>query len=433
VDSAQGIVDQIVAVYGNVDLGKDRIHPGAFTKTIAERGLKIRVLDQHNTNSIMCVIGKPLGIKEVGRDELPQDLLSKYPDATGGLWTSTQYLMDTPEGKGAFSRIAAGAVDEASIGYDALDINYTKEVIEGKQATVRNIKTIRLWEYSPVIWGMNPATTVVSSKDIDPNLEDDKGAIPIHRPECAEENETWSAPALKDFTTKSWGELSDAQKTKLAKHYAFSANVPPEKFGDLKLPHHRPSDMAVVWNGVRNAASRLSHTQGLGDSVEGVRAHLAAHYKQFGKVPPWQNGKKAVDFDALFTQRQVEEALSDNMWDMKRALEDAISGILCDEGMTAEQKVSMLNDSLDQFKIAILAHCSRVMSVMAQAAAVEVTQELMTRMLRMEIKENDEIVSTEGEAGPGQPSTLGIDEEASIKTLETLEADIRILLLEETT
>jgi len=74
VDEAQGVVEHIVAVTGNLDLGDDIIHAGAFAKSLVERGGKVRCLDQHNTDSIMRVLGKPLAMKEVGRDDLPAEI-----------------------------------------------------------------------------------------------------------------------------------------------------------------------------------------------------------------------------------------------------------------------------------------------------------------------------------------------------------------------
>lgn len=163
IDAATGIVDAIVAVIGNIDYGDDIIHPGAFTKTITERGLDVRVLDNHNAWSIMDVVGKPLLIREVGIDELPPELLTKYPDATGGLFTTTQYLMKTPEGFGAFERIATEAITEYSIGFQIIKQDY--ETVESDEGTreIRNIREIKLFEYSPVIWAMNPATQTISS------------------------------------------------------------------------------------------------------------------------------------------------------------------------------------------------------------------------------------------------------------------------------
>jgi HK97 family phage prohead protease len=161
----QGIVEAIVAVMGNVDEGGDVIHPGSFAKTIAERLGKIKVLDAHRTDSTARVIGKPLEARELVRSELPDELLQRHPEACGGLWTRTQFLIDTPEGEGAFKRIKAGVLDEWSIGYDALDSDYSKITKDGKEITVRNLRTIKLYEYSPVLWGMNAATATLSAKE----------------------------------------------------------------------------------------------------------------------------------------------------------------------------------------------------------------------------------------------------------------------------
>lgn len=166
-DEEQGIVDAVFAVFGNVDAGRDIVHPGSFTKTFAERGLKIPVLDQHNTNSILNVIGKPLAMQELKRDELPQQLLEEYPDVTGGAYAQVQLLMDVPEGRGAFIRLRDEAVNEWSFGYDVLSSDCSKEMVDGEEITVRNLRTLKLYEISPVIFGMNPATTTVGVKAVD--------------------------------------------------------------------------------------------------------------------------------------------------------------------------------------------------------------------------------------------------------------------------
>jgi HK97 family phage prohead protease len=164
IDTDNGIVESIVAVMGNLDEGNDIIHPGAFRKTLAERGLKIRVLDAHNTNSIMDVIGKPLSIREIDVSELPQSLLTDFPEATGALWAKTQFLLDTPEGKGAFERIKQGAVGDWSIGYDTLDSDNSTALKAGTEVSARNLRTLKLYEYSPCIFGMNQAAATLSAK-----------------------------------------------------------------------------------------------------------------------------------------------------------------------------------------------------------------------------------------------------------------------------
>lgn len=166
-DESLGIVEAIVNVFGVLDLGDDITHPGAFKKTITERFSQIKVLDQHNTDSIFSVLGHPIELREVGKDGLPPQVLLRFPDATGGLLTVTQYNMKTEEGQGAFYRIAAGDVTEYSIGFELVTggYDYSKiDLTDGKRATVRNLRQCKLWEYSPVIWGMNEATATVGAK-----------------------------------------------------------------------------------------------------------------------------------------------------------------------------------------------------------------------------------------------------------------------------
>ena len=169
--SDEGVVETIFAVMGNVDLGNDIIHPGAFSKTFQERGRRVKVLDHHQARSVRDVIGVPLELRELSRAELPADVLDAYPEANGGAWARVQFLMDTPEGEGAFKRIKAGALSEWSFGYDALDHDFSTVKQDGKDVTVRNLRTLKLWELSPVVFGMNPATTTVSAKDAGPSEE----------------------------------------------------------------------------------------------------------------------------------------------------------------------------------------------------------------------------------------------------------------------
>lgn len=217
VDEAQGIVEAVVNVFGIIDLGDDIIHNGAYTKTLNERGNKIRVkvLDSHNTDSVLRVVGKPLEIREIGRDELGQvapQVLENHPEATGGLYTRTQYLLDTPEGMGVFKRIVSGAVDEYSIALDALQVDYGKATRpDGKEVTVRNIRALRLWEYSAVIWGMNQATTTTDVKQAEehpqPDAEEAKGAsLGV----CLEAGlRTEYAYVVNSWLRQGWIELAD--------------------------------------------------------------------------------------------------------------------------------------------------------------------------------------------------------------------------------
>ena len=174
-DELQGIVETVFAVFGNLDMGGDIIHPGAFAKTFVERGHKVKLLDHHNTDSVLRVLGKPLSFRELSADELPTDLLKEYPEATGGAWAQVQFNMKTQAGHDAFQHFRAGDIDEWSFGYDALD----KDWSEVDEVEVRNLRTIKLYELSPVIWGMNPATTTTSAKEQKPEPEETEETIRI--------------------------------------------------------------------------------------------------------------------------------------------------------------------------------------------------------------------------------------------------------------
>ena len=231
VDEVQGIVEAVVSVFGIIDLGNDIIHPGAYVKTITERAGKIRVLDQHNTDSILRAVGKPIELREVGREGLPAEILSRFPEATGGLYTKTQYLLDTPEGKGAFQRIASGAVNEYSIGYDALDVDYSKvKTPDGRDITVRNIRTIKLYEYSPVLWGMNQATATVSAKAEEGAASEEAKAQSLGAmlQGCVIRELNWYADSFlssEQITLAERQQISEATFTALA---AFTAALPEE-------------------------------------------------------------------------------------------------------------------------------------------------------------------------------------------------------------
>lgn len=164
VDAMQGQVTAVVNVFGIVDLGDDIVHAGSCAKTIQERAGKIRVCDSHNTNSVLDVVGKIVSIREINRAELPVEIASQHPEATGGLEVIQQYWMDDAKSKAVFLRIQEGAITEYSIGFRIVRQDYSKVNVEGKDKTVRNIREMELFEISPVLWGMNQATMTTATK-----------------------------------------------------------------------------------------------------------------------------------------------------------------------------------------------------------------------------------------------------------------------------
>ena len=238
-DEATGIVDAIVSVFGVVDFGNDRIWAGAYVKTIVERSGKIRVLDQHNTTSIDHVLGRPVELKEVGRDQLPPKVLQDFPTATGGLLTRTQYNMKVQKARETFYKIQDGDINEYSIGYDALDTDFTEEEIDNRKTRVRNLRTIRLWEYSPVIWGMNPATATVNAKaqadapNYGESEPDGKSCAGCRFFEGNRKCSKYSFEGRADFVCDSWEEVPKSDPA-----------VPAAPKSNSSAPNLRQSDAA---------------------------------------------------------------------------------------------------------------------------------------------------------------------------------------------
>jgi len=139
-------VEGYAAAFGNVDLGSDMIHPGAFAKTLTERGNKVRFLWQHDQHE---PIGRPI--------EMHED--------TAGLFVKA-IISDTARGRDALALLRDQAINGLSIGYDAMKggTDYSKTA-DGE--TVRNLRELRLWEFSLVSMPMNEMATVTALKTED--------------------------------------------------------------------------------------------------------------------------------------------------------------------------------------------------------------------------------------------------------------------------
>lgn len=145
-------VTGIFSVAGNVDSTGDKVWPGAFTKTFAESGSKALYLWQHDFDKPPIAIIKSL--REIGRQELPPEVLSTANDALGGAEVTREYL-DTPRGNEVLQAIKAGSPIQASFGYDPVKFDF--ETLDG-DVRVRNLREVKLWEVSDVLWGANDAT-----------------------------------------------------------------------------------------------------------------------------------------------------------------------------------------------------------------------------------------------------------------------------------
>jgi len=156
-DDDSGIIEAIVSVFSNIDLGNEKVMPGFFAKSI-EKKLPKGVW-AHDWKQ---PIAKTLEAKEL----LPGDpLLPAHLKKLGGAYIKGQFNRDTQRGREAYSDIKFGIIDEFSIGYsvtkDGKDNDTgARELIEGE------------WkEWSPVLVGMNDQTALISIKSDDHEVQ----------------------------------------------------------------------------------------------------------------------------------------------------------------------------------------------------------------------------------------------------------------------
>lgn len=125
------------SVYGVIDSYGDVVMPGAFTKTLAERGSEIVVLSQHDpTNSI-------------GKAQLADS-------ADALLITDGRLELELASARDEYIRLKSGLITGISIGYVTRDARF--------EQGVRQLTEIDLWEVSLVTFPANDFARVTGVK-----------------------------------------------------------------------------------------------------------------------------------------------------------------------------------------------------------------------------------------------------------------------------
>ena len=158
VDEGSGIVTALVSVTGIVDNVNDVIEPGAYTKSLAKR--KPKGVWHHSWEK---AIAKTLEVEELLplNKELPSNMPdgSPWPKEAGALRVKMQFNLNTPRGRDAYEDVKFFADEqEWSIGYNVPPNGATRR--DGK----RYIKSLELYEYSPVLFGAMANARTVSIK-----------------------------------------------------------------------------------------------------------------------------------------------------------------------------------------------------------------------------------------------------------------------------
>jgi uncharacterized protein len=132
----QGRFTGLASVYGNMDLGGDVVEPGAFAKTIQDRGGEVPLLFAHDTR-------QPIG-------------LAKLRDTNLGLLIEGELVLDVPKARETYTLLKHKVLRGLSIGYDLIK----SDIVNG----VRRLRELKLFEVSVVVVPMNELATVTAVK-----------------------------------------------------------------------------------------------------------------------------------------------------------------------------------------------------------------------------------------------------------------------------
>jgi phage head maturation protease len=161
VDEDSGVVEALVSVTGIPDEVKDIIEPGAYKDTLTKRIPK--GIFAHDWNKWVAATDE---IKELlpGDPMLPKTTPDgkPWPAAAGALYVKTQFNMDTQRGRDAFSDVrffSKRGQCSWSIGYQ-VPAGGSVRTKDG----YRKIRTLSLFEYSPVLFGAAPLSGTLSVK-----------------------------------------------------------------------------------------------------------------------------------------------------------------------------------------------------------------------------------------------------------------------------
>ena len=133
-----GVFTGYASIFGNLDQHGDIVLPGAFRKSLAERGKRVPLLWQHDTT-------EPIGVLEL------------VEDGKGLRVERGEINLETARGREAYALLKQGAIKGLSIGYQVVQ--------DGWQGKVRQLKELKLLEVSLVTFPANELAGVTAVKD----------------------------------------------------------------------------------------------------------------------------------------------------------------------------------------------------------------------------------------------------------------------------
>lgn len=317
-DADYFIFEGYASVFGNIDLGNDRVEPGAFKETVAElmsakKIGKLPVLWQHDHS---MPIGTFIDMREDSHGLFVKGRLPKSDTFVSGR---------------VIPQMKAESVATMSIGYSTLD--YAIE------AGVRLLKTLKLWETSLVTIAMNPLAEVTGFKS----------AVAYQDLPLAPRDREWDSTAAIERVRAlldSQEEPDDAYR----RAFLWFDEENEEDFGAYKLPIADVIDgtLTAVPRAIFAAAAAMSGARGGVDIPESDRADVIAninkYYSKMDLESPF-NQKASVRLDdlSILTERDLEKLFKSGVCftnQTSKRLASALKTFLRDEEMSGNREDS---------------------------------------------------------------------------------------------
>jgi HK97 family phage prohead protease len=139
------------SIFGNVDLGRDLIvKDNPFREIVTNAAGQVKVLFQHDAGHGMTGSGgQPIGLATVEQN-------------SKGLKFEGALVMEDPFVQRVHAHMKAGSLDGMSIGYDILPGG-----AKINESGIRELSALKLWEISPVTFGMNPKASITDVKSVE--------------------------------------------------------------------------------------------------------------------------------------------------------------------------------------------------------------------------------------------------------------------------
>lgn len=315
------------STFGNIDRGSDIIHRGAFTESLTE--LKPKVLWGHDMGS------PPIGVS-----------IEAFEDARGLFVKARLPKADTFVSGRIMPQVKNGSIDSMSIGFNIIDFDMEKQ----DDNFIRNIRKVKLWEYSLVTIPMNAEAMLTGHKSIVefqdlPIATDDKGNANME----LEWNATEAIERVKELVGKERDNLKQA--------YLISNIDKSECDPKYKMPIADVIDgeLKVVPKALYSAASALrglKHSIDIDDSAKKtITQNINQYFKKAGLQSPLE--KSLVDhIDSMKNIKEVSDLLKGFLSRRESdALIKAVKRIRSEKSVKAEKAlVQELNDLCDIMK-----------------------------------------------------------------------------------